>query len=39
MDEQMEDYLNNHGHDHDEELAEIRDAMDMRDHIDALGYE
>jgi hypothetical protein len=37
MDEQMEDYMENHGQDHDEEIREAKEAMDMRDHFDAYG--
>jgi len=37
--DRMESYLENHAQDHDEELAEIREAMDMRDHFDQYGYE
>lgn len=37
-DQRMDEYLENHGHDHDAENAEAREAMDMRDHFDEHPY-
>lgn len=37
--DRMESYLENHGNDHDDEIREARERMDMRDVFDELSYE
>jgi hypothetical protein len=36
--DRLESYRENHGNDHDDEIREEKERMDMRDHFDAYGY-